>query len=191
VIFQSIEVDGMAIAGAALIIDEPVEDHRGYFTRLWSDNEAANEGFEHDFNQLNLAFNHRRGTLRGMHFQTKPNAETKLVRVVAGEVWDVILDLRSASPTFLAWWGVELAAGNHLALLLPAGCAHGYQTLADETQVMYQTTHRYVPEAATGARHDDPAFAIRWPLAVGEISSADASWAYWQEDDPRAFAGVV
>lgn len=181
----------MAIAGAALIIDEPVEDHRGYFTRLWSDNEAADEGFAHDFNQLNLAFNHRRGTLRGMHFQTKPAAETKLVRVVAGAVWDVILDLRSASPTFLAWWGVELAASNHLALLLPIGCAHGYQTLADDTQVMYQTTHRYVPAAATGVRHGDPAFAIRWPIPVSEVSSADAGWAYWQEDDPRAFAGVV
>jgi dTDP-4-dehydrorhamnose 3,5-epimerase len=122
-----------------------------------------------------------------MHFQTRPAAETKLVRVIAGAVWDVVLDLREQSPTFLRWWGMELAADNRQALLIPTGCAHGYQTLADRTQVMYQTTHRYVPEAASGVAHDDPVFGIDWPLPVSEISAADTGWAQWQDPDERRF----
>lgn len=190
-IFAPIEVDGREIFGAALITDEPVEDHRGFFTRLWSDNEGAERGFGLDFTQLNLSFNHKRGTLRGMHFQTPPAGETKLVRVVAGAIWDVVLDLRTSSPTFLKSWGAELTAENRLAVLVPVGCAHGYQTLSEGTQVMYQTTHRYVPELATGVRHDDPAFSLEWPSAVTKISSADSSWPVWQERDTRGYSGVV
>jgi dTDP-4-dehydrorhamnose 3,5-epimerase len=190
-ILKAVEVEGVQIPGAALIVAEPIEDDRGYFARLWSDNEAAEIGWAHDFTQLNEAFNHTQGTLRGMHFQSPPAAETKLVRVLAGAVWDVLLDLRESSPTYLRWRGFELSADDHQALMIPIGCAHGYQTLQDRTKVMYQTTHRYVREAASGVKFDDPAFGIVWPLPVTEISAADATWNAWRNGDSRSFKGSL
>ena len=123
-----------------------------------------------------MSYNRRKGTLRGMHFQREPHAETKLVRVVRGAIYDVIIDLRPDSPTFKRWIGVELTAENRRALYVPAGFAHGFQTLADDTEVFYQVSAFYTPGAEGGVRYDDPAFAVSWPLPVSVISAKDAAW---------------
>jgi len=114
-----------------------------------------------------------------MHYQREPHAEVKLVRCTRGEVYDVALDLRPASPSYLKWVGVTLGADDHTMLYIPDGCAHGYQTLADDSEIVYSTTARYARDAATGARYDDPAFAIEWPLPVEVISEQDAGWDLW------------
>jgi dTDP-4-dehydrorhamnose 3,5-epimerase len=161
----------------ATIIDiEPFQDERGFFARTWCQREFAEHGLVANVVQANSSHNRHRGTLRGMHFQRAPHAETKLVRVVRGAIYDVIIDLRPESPTFKGWVGIELTAENRRALYVPEGCAHGFQTLADDTEVMYQVSAFYAPGAEGGVRHDDPAFAIRWPLPVSVISPKDAAW---------------
>jgi len=168
------------LPGAYLIELERREDQRGYFARAWCEREFAVHGLETRFVQVNLGHNLRRGTVRGMHFQRAPYAEVKLVRCTRGALYDVIIDLRPESPTYRRWIGVELSAANGRALYVPRGFAHGYQTLEDNTDLMYQTSEFYVAEAARGVRYNDPAFGIAWPLAVSLVSEADANWQEYQ-----------
>jgi dTDP-4-dehydrorhamnose 3,5-epimerase len=161
----------------ATIIDiEPFQDERGFFARAWCQREFQEQGLVANVVQANMSYNRRRGTLRGMHFQRAPYAETKLVRVVRGAIYDVIIDLRPESSSFKRWVGVELTAENRRALYVPEGFAHGFQTLADDSEVLYQVSTFYTPAAEGGLRHDDPAFAVRWPLPVSVISPKDAGW---------------
>jgi dTDP-4-dehydrorhamnose 3,5-epimerase len=147
-------------------------DDRGHFARTWCRDECAAHGLNPALAQCSSSFNRRRGTLRGMHFQRPPHAEDKLVRCTRGAVFDVALDLRPDSPTFKRWHGVELSADNGAALYVPAGCAHGFQTLADDSEVLYLISTPYAPDHAAGVRFDDPAFGIAWPDAARAIVHA-------------------
>ncbi|MEF3273702.1 MAG: dTDP-4-dehydrorhamnose 3,5-epimerase [Chloroflexus sp.] len=161
----------------AYIIElEPREDNRGFFARVWAKDEFAEHGLVDRVVQMNLSYNRVAGTLRGMHFQHAPYAETKLVRCIRGAIYDVIIDLRPESPTYKRWIGVKLTAANRLALYVPEGFAHGFQTLEDETEVFYQVSQYYTPSAEGGVRFDDPAFGIEWPLPVTEMSEKDRRW---------------
>ncbi len=165
-----------ALAGAFIIDVAPIADDRGFFTYLFCAKEAAARGIATSVAQVKLSYNKRKGTLRGMHFQVPPAAETKLVRCTRGAVWDVIVDLRPDSPTYLQHVGVELSGENRRALYVPALFAHGYQTLTDDAEVTYQVDEFYAPQHERGLRYDDPRLALRWPLPVGAISPKDASW---------------
>jgi dTDP-4-dehydrorhamnose 3,5-epimerase len=165
------------LKGAHLIDPERHEDERGFFARVWCEREFRAHGLETRHAQSNIAYNKTRGTLRGMHYQVGPHAETKLVRCVRGSIYDVIIDLRADSPTFKEWLGVELTAEKRRMLLVPKGFAHGYQTLEDDVEVFYQSSAFYAPEAEAGVRWDDPAFGIAWPNARDPLLSAkDRSW---------------
>lgn len=166
------------LAGVWIVEPEPRVDDRGLFARVWCEEEFAAQGLDRRFVQANTALSTRRGTLRGMHFQTGDAAEVKLVRCTQGALFDVALDLRPDSPTYRGWVGVELSAATRRMLYIPRGCAHGYQTLQDDTELWYATTHAYAPAAAGGVRFDDPAFGIAWPEPVSIISPADAAWPY-------------
>lgn len=157
---------------------ERLGDERGWFARTFDREEFAARDMSPEVVQCNLSYNAFKDTLRGMHFQAEPHGESKLVRCVQGAIFDVALDLRGDSPTYCRWHGLELSAENGLALYIPAGLAHGFQTLSDDCQVLYQMGHRYVPEAARGVRYDDPSFAIEWPTPQGEriVSERDASY---------------
>ena len=165
----------LPLAGAWLIGLEPRADDRGFFARTWCREEFAAHGLDADLAQCNLSWNARRGTLRGLHWQAEPHAETKLVRCIAGAVHDVIVDLRPGSPTYRRWQAVELSAANRTALHIPAGFAHGFQTLTDGSELFYQMSVPYHPAATRGARWDDPAFAIAWPLDNPIVSPRDAA----------------
>jgi dTDP-4-dehydrorhamnose 3,5-epimerase len=169
--FEETEVDG-----AWVVALEPIRDDRGFFARSWCRREFAAAGIDVDFVQENVGFSEQAGTLRGLHLQNEPFAEAKLVRCTAGRIWDVAVDVRRQSPTFLRWTGVELHAENRLMLLVPEGCAHGYVTLAQNSEVRYLTTQFYEPTAATGFRYDDEAFGIEWPAAVQVLSKTDREW---------------
>lgn len=151
------------LAGAFVIEQELFADVRGFFARSWSVREFAERGLDARLAECNISFNHRKGTLRGMHFQNDPHAQAKLVRCTSGAIYDVIVDLRAASETFRQWIGVELTAANRRMLYVPVGFAHGFQTLADDTEVFYQMSDVFAPECAGGVRWDDPAFGIAWP----------------------------
>lgn len=165
--------------GAWVLELERIADERGWFARTFDAEEMRVRGLDASVVQCNASFNARRGTLRGLHYQAEPHGEPKLVRCVRGAVFDVAVDLRRESPTYCRWHGVELSAENGRSFYIPKGMAHGFQTLSDESEVLYQMGYRYVPEAARGVRFDDPAFAIEWPTAHGEriISERDASYA--------------
>jgi len=161
----------------AWIIDlEPFVDARGYFARTFCANEFAAHGIDPKFVQSNLSHNHQRGTVRGMHIQNAPAEESKLIRCVRGALYDVIIDLRPNSPTYLMHLGVELTADNKRMLYVPKGFAHGYQALQDDTEAMYMVGEFYTPEYERGFRYNDPIFAIQWPLTVEVISEKDAAW---------------
>jgi dTDP-4-dehydrorhamnose 3,5-epimerase len=164
------------LAGAMLIDLEPHGDARGWFARTFCVDEFAAAGLETCFVQSSQSHTAAAGTLRGMHFQVAPHAETKLVRCLTGAIWDVIIDLRPESPDYRTWRGFELTAASGRMLYIPAGFAHGFQTLAGDTGVAYQISHRYTPAAASGVRWDDPAFGIAWPLPVAGLSERDAAW---------------
>ncbi|HEX6702434.1 MAG TPA: dTDP-4-dehydrorhamnose 3,5-epimerase [Gaiellaceae bacterium] len=165
------------LAGAFTIDVEPHEDERGFFARVWDGQELAAHGLETRVVQSSIAYNHAAGTFRGLHYQEPPFAETKLVRCTAGAIWDVVVDLRHASPTFLEWVAVELTAENHRTLYVPEEFAHGYQTLTDRTEVWYQMSAPYAPDAARGLRWDDPRLGIDWPTAERiVISERDLAW---------------
>jgi dTDP-4-dehydrorhamnose 3,5-epimerase len=152
-------------------------DERGFFSYSFDRSKFHEQGITGDIVQSNLSFNLKRGTLRGMHFQIEPRAQPKLVRCTAGAVYDVIVDLRVASVTYCKWFGVELSAENRRSLYIPAGFAHGFQTLTDNSELLYDMFEWYAPETARGVRYNDPAFAIHWPLEVSVISDRDAAHA--------------
>lgn len=165
-----------ALRGTYLISLEPIADERGFFARSWCREEFRARGLNPDLVQCNISFNRRKGTLRGMHYQAEPNAEAKLVRCTRGAFYDVIIDLRRSSPTFRHWLAVELTSENRRMLYIPEGFAHGFQTLADETEVLYQMSTFFVPGAARGVRWDDPAFGIQWPEADRIMSAKDRNY---------------
>ena len=167
-----------AIPGAFVVDLEPRADERGFFARGWCAREFAEHGLDAALVQHNISFNRRTGTVRGMHYQADPHPEVKVVRCTRGRLFDVIVDLRPGSPSYCRWAGVELSAENRRALYIPAGVAHGFQTLADDTEVHYQMSDYYHPELARGVRWDDPAFGIAWPSpATAILSERDRSYA--------------
>lgn len=164
------------LRGAHLVRLKKITDERGYFARGWCREEFRQHGLATEMPQLNIGFSKATGTVRGMHYQLPPHSEAKFIRCTRGAIFDVIVDLREDSPTFGKWFGQELTAENGLLLYAPPGFAHGYQTLQDDTEMYYQTSEIYAPAAARGARFDDPAFAIAWPMPVSQISIADRNW---------------
>jgi len=164
------------IPGARVVEPEPHVDHRGRFFRAWCAEEFEEEGLDFRPLQANMGFSIRRGTLRGLHYQVSPSEEAKLVRCTRGSIFDVLVDLRPLSPTYTRWFGVELNGNNGAMLFVPEGCAHGYQTLEENTEIFYMTSARYSSEAVRGARYDDEAFGISWPLPVTDLSDQDRSW---------------
>ncbi len=161
------------LLGAYLVDLKKLEDERGFFARSWCAHEAQEIGMDPNVVQCNISFNIMKGTLRGMHLQLPPFAESKLVRATRGAIFDVIIDLRTDSETFKQWIGVELTAENRRALFVPKGFAHGFQTLEEDTEIFYQMSEFYSPEHACGLRWDDPAFGIVWPIEVTEMSPKD------------------
>jgi dTDP-4-dehydrorhamnose 3,5-epimerase len=172
------------LAGAFIIDIERREDSRGFFARAFCQHEFAEHGLKPLVAQANIAFNKKKGTLRGMHFQFPPAAETKLVRATRGSILDVIVDLRPESPTYLEHIAVELSADNHRSLYIPERFAHGYQVLEDVTETSYQVGEFYVPGAEGGLLYSDPALGLGWPLPVTEISPKDAAWRPFSEAEP-------
>lgn len=164
------------LAGAFVVDVEPHADERGLFARTYSVREFSERGLCASYPECSTSFNHKAGTLRGLHYQAAPHAEAKLVRVTAGAVFDVIVDLRAGSPSRGHWFGVELSGANRRALYIPEGFAHGFQTLADGAEVYYQISRTHTPDAARGVRWDDPAFKIAWPRAVSCISERDRQY---------------
>lgn len=169
--------------GGAYVLDvEPAVDERGHFARTMCSTEFAQHALVDHFAQCSESYNRRRGTLRGMHFQNPPHAEVKLVRCAQGAIYDVIVDLRPASPTYLRWEGFELTVANGRSLYIPQGFAHGFITLLDETYITYQISHPYTPGSAGGLRYDDPAIGIVWPEPIAVISERDRSWPAYQPE---------
>lgn len=164
------------VKGALLMDLERREDHRGFFARSWCAREFGARGLISGIAQINVGYTAKKAAVRGMHFQLPPHAEAKTVRCTGGGVFDVVIDLRPDSPTYKQWDGFELTNENHRMLYIPEGCAHGYQTLTDGSEIEYLTSAFYAPESARGVRYDDPAFAVNWPLPVSIISDADRSW---------------
>jgi len=164
------------LAGARVIEIVPHADARGFFARTFCRDELVAAGLPGDFMQASVSYNLRRGTLRGMHFQAAPHEEPKLVRCTRGAIHDVIVDLRPTSATHCRWFGVELSAENRRTLYVPPGLAHGFQTLVDDTEILYQMAEPYVPALARGVRWNDPAFAIAWPIADPFMSERDAAY---------------
>ena len=164
------------LSGVAVIDLERKEDDRGFFARTFDRKEFADAGLEPLVEQCNLSFNHKAGTLRGMHYQVAPATEAKLVRCTAGAIVDIIVDVRPDSPTYLQHFAVELTADNRRALYVPPMFAHGYQALTDGAEVTYQVSEAYTPGTERGLRHDDPALGLSWPLSVSVISPKDAAW---------------
>ncbi|MBW4632558.1 MAG: dTDP-4-dehydrorhamnose 3,5-epimerase [Iphinoe sp. HA4291-MV1] len=164
------------LQGAYIIDLEQKQDHRGFFARTFCAKEFEAHGLQPVVAQCNLSFNHKKGTLRGMHYQTSPAAETKLIRCTQGGIYDVIIDMRPESPTYLQHIGVELTAENHRALYVPEMFAHGYQALTDNAEVVYQVGEFYTPGYERGLRYDDSFFNIQWPVEVTEISEKDQNW---------------
>ena len=164
------------LRGAYLVSIKKITDNRGYFGRAWCRDELAQHGLNPNMVQLNTALSHKKGTIRGMHYQEAPYAEAKFMRCTRGAIFDVIVDIRKDSPTRGQWFGAELTADNGLMLYAPEGFAHGYQTLLDDTEMYYLTTTIYAPTAARGLRYNDPAVRIEWPLPLSVISEADQKW---------------
>lgn len=168
------------IQGAFVLAIDKKGDERGFFARAFCRKELEAHGLTAQVAQANIGFSRTRGTLRGLHYQLPPSAEAKLVRCTAGALFDVIVDLRPASSSFKQWLGVELTAGNRTMLYVPEGCAHGYLTLAENTEVFYLVSQFYSPTAECGIRWNDPAFGIQWPIGDDlRISDKDRGWPDW------------
>ena len=163
-----------------MVAPERAEDHRGFFARTWCAEEFAAHGLVDHWAQCSVSFNIRRGTLRGLHYQRAPQAEVKLVRCTAGALYDVVVDLRPSSSTYLKHVAVELSASNRLMVYVPEGCAHGFQTLQDGSEVFYQISVPYSKEHAAGVRWDDPAFGISWPYPDPIMSDRDRDYPDFQ-----------
>jgi dTDP-4-dehydrorhamnose 3,5-epimerase len=180
-----------SIEGVAILDLELREDHRGFFARTFDRAQFLAAGLEPIVEQCNLSYNHKAGTLRGMHFQVAPHPEAKLVRCVRGAIVDIIVDMRPGSKTRLQHVAVELTAENRRALYVPPFFAHGYQTLTDGAEVTYQVGGSYEPKAERGLRHDDPELGLSWPLPVSEISTKDASWPLLADRDHAELEGMT
>jgi len=174
------------IPGAFVVTPEPFRDERGSFARVWCRDEFTTHGLNPSLAQINTGFNPKAGTLRGIHFQTAPHAEAKLVCCTRGAAWDVVVDLRPGLPTERHWFAVEMTPGNGKMLYVPEGCGHGYLTLEDDTEVRYHASAPYAPDSATGVRYDDPAFGIAWPRPVTSISDRDRNWPRFTPVSPPA-----
>jgi dTDP-4-dehydrorhamnose 3,5-epimerase len=161
------------VKGVFQVHPEPIADQRGFFARTWCPKEFESHGLNPRIAQCSASFNHRKGTLRGMHYQAAPFREAKLVRCTRGAIYDVAVDLRPDSPTFRGWVAAELTAGNRTMLYIPEGCAHGFLTLEDNCEVFYQISEFYSSEHGRGARWNDPAFGIEWPGEVRVIADRD------------------
>jgi dTDP-4-dehydrorhamnose 3,5-epimerase len=164
------------LKGAYIIELEPLEDDRGFFARSFCQREFEKQSLNFCVVQCNVSYNKKKGTLRGMHYQVPPHEEAKLVSCIRGTIYDVIIDLRPDSSTYCQWFALELSSENYKMLYVPEGFTHGFQTLEDNTVVFYQMSEIYHPECARGARWDDPAFGIRWPLPNRVMSKKDLSY---------------
>ena len=174
------------MAGAYVIEFEPLRDERGLFARTFCQREFAKIGFDRQIVQINHSITSQKGTIRGMHYQQPPACEIKIIRCVLGAIFDVMVDLRLASNTFLQWFGVELSKGNTSMVYIPEGFAHGFQTLTDNAELIYLHSAFYSPEYECGLRFDDPALSIVWPLPVSVISAKDKSYPLID----RSFKGI-
>jgi len=166
--------------GVFIIDIEPISDERGFFARTFCKKEFLQRGLDSEFVQCSISYNKKRGTLRGMHYQISPYDETKIVSCIKGSIYDVVLDLRPSSDTFRQWVAVDLNDRNHRFLYIPKGCAHGFQTMEDDTEVYYQISEFYHPESARGLRWDDPAFGIEWPIQVANVSARDLTFPLYE-----------
>jgi dTDP-4-dehydrorhamnose 3,5-epimerase len=164
------------LEGAWVVEPQPHKDSRGLFARTYCAREFGEQGLVDSFVQCNTSWNAHKGTVRGLHYQLSPSSEVKLVRCTAGALWDVIVDLRPDSPTYLQHVGIELTATNRLALYIPEMFVHGFQTLEEGAEVFYQMSEFYAPKLARGLRYDDPKLGIKWPLPVTSISDQDLNW---------------
>lgn len=164
------------LKGAFIVALKPRTDHRGFFSRTFCAKEFEAHNLKPVVAQCNLSFNYTKGTLRGMHYQLSPATETKFIRCTKGAIYDVIVDMRPESETYLQHIGVELSESNRLALYVPEMFAHGYQALTDNTEIIYQVSEFYTPNRERGLHYDDPALGISWPLPISEISDKDANW---------------
>lgn len=169
--FESIDIED------AFVIDlEKYEDERGFFARTYCAREFQDHGITNELVQANTSLNHFQGTVRGMHYQAEPYGEAKLIRCIRGSIFDVMIDMRTGSPSRLRWFGTELNENNHRMVYIPAGCAHGFMTLKDNTEVIYQVSEFYTPASEKGIRWNDPFFNIDWPGEARIISEKDQSW---------------
>jgi len=165
----------LELKGAYLVAVKKIEDDRGFFGRAWCKNEFLDHQLNPNFVQLNTSFSKKKGTIRGLHYQVDPYQEVKFIRCTRGRIWDVIIDLRPTSPTFMKWTGNELSADNYQMVYVPENFAHGFVTLEDDSEVYYPVTQFYTPGAERGLRWNDPAFNIQWPVAVSVVSEKDSS----------------
>lgn len=168
------------LAGSYIIEIEKCEDERGFFARTWDSNVCKEMGLNSNLVQCNISFNIERGTIRGMHFQKSPHEEDKIVRCTKGKIFDVIIDLRSDSPTFTKWVSFELSEKNHKMLYIPKGFAHGFQTIEKDSEVFYQMSEYFMPEYSSGVMWNDPNFKIIWPLPISTISKKDLSYSHFK-----------
>jgi dTDP-4-dehydrorhamnose 3,5-epimerase len=172
---KRVNIHPTGIPGVVVVDSARFEDARGSFGRLFCASELKPVIGERNIVQINHSCTHAVGAVRGMHFQFPPAAEMKLVRCLRGRVWDIAVDLRTGSATFLKWHAEELTSGNHRMMVVPEGCAHGFQVLEPDSELLYLHTAFYTPASEGGVRHDDPALAIRWPLPVTDLSARDAA----------------
>lgn len=181
------KIQNIPLAGAALVDLEHREDDRGFFARSFCRHEFVDAGLDPVVEQTNVSYNHAAGTLRGFHYQVEPRTEAKLVRCFRGAIYDVIVDMRPDSPTYLQHFGAELSQDNRTALYVPHHFAHAYLTLTDDTEVLYFVSTAYAPGYERGLRWDDPALGVEWPVEVSTVSAKDAAWPLLaeQQADPR------
>jgi dTDP-4-dehydrorhamnose 3,5-epimerase len=170
----------LPLQGAWEIAIDAFEDDRGFFARLYCEEEFLAKGLVNRYAQTSLSYNRQKGTVRGLHFQLPPYEETKCVRCVAGSILDVLVDLRRGSPTYLQTFSLELSARQRNAVYIPAGFAHGFQVLENASEVLYMIDIPYQSSAASGMRWDDPAITVKWPLPISLISAKDTQFADWQ-----------
>ena len=176
------------LKGVFLVDLDRKEDERGFFARVWCRDEFERHGLSVQLAQCNISFNCHAGTLRGLHYQVPPHAETKLVRCTQGAIFDVVVDIRRGSPTFRQWVGVELTAGNRRSLYIPEGFAHGFVTLEAETEVFYQMSTSYHAASGRGLRYDDPLLNIEWPVTIRRVNERDQNYPLLQEEESSEFS---
>jgi dTDP-4-dehydrorhamnose 3,5-epimerase len=169
------------IEGAYVIDIEKLGDERGFFGRAFCQKEFEKRGLDQEMVQTNVSFSEQSGTLRGLHYQSRPYQEAKLIRCTQGSIYDVIADVRPSSSTFKQWMGIELTADNYRMVYVPKGCAHGFITLEDDSEALYQVSAFYAPKHEKGLRYNDPAFDIEWPIDVRVVSDKDRQWPDFEE----------